>query len=190
MMKIAINNWMAGSGKDACADYLVSQHGFKKFALSDGIYKVQKEVFGVEGRDRKLTWKIGEKMREIDILAWINETLRRVDNSGHDRVVITDVRKLLEHGFLRELGWTNIMIYCDMDVALERLRKRDKDVDEYGVINNDLENQLRPLKDTMKTIDNTGDFEETKKELDAYVRYLESSTQDLDFEKNLRAMGF
>ncbi|MGP0689737.1 AAA family ATPase [Priestia aryabhattai] len=175
MIKIALNNWMAGSGKDACADYLVENHGFKKYALADGIYKIAYEVFDMKQKERPLLWHIGEKLREYDIMVWIEETLRRIKADGHDRVIITDVRKLLEHSYLQESGWENVMIYCDPKVALERLKSRDGEVKEEEVMNNSLENQLRPLKDIMKTIDNSDDFEETKKELDAYVKFLESS---------------
>jgi len=174
MIKIALNNWQAGSGKDACADYLVENHGFKKYALADGIYKIAYEVFDMKGKERPLLHHIGEKLRDYYKMVWIEETLRRINLEGHQRVIITDVRKLLEHSYLGEHGWNNVMIYCDPKVALQRVTNRDGHVDEELVMNSALENQLRPLKDYMKTIDNSDDFEETKKELDAYVKYLEA----------------
>lgn len=178
MIKIALNNWMAGSGKDACADYLVEKHGFVKYALSDGIYKIAYDVFDMKGKERPLLHHIGEGLRDYYKMVWIDETLRRINKDGHERVIITDVRKLLEHSYLGEHGWENVMIYCDPKVALKRLEARDGgNIDEELVMNSSLENQLRPLKDYMRTIDNTDDFEETKKELDALVRFLEESSK-------------
>ncbi|KMP65262.1 hypothetical protein TU57_10430 [Bacillus cereus] len=178
-MQLAFNNWMAGSGKDACADYLVEKHGFKKYALSDGIYEVAYTYYGIPRGTRpprELLIHIGESLRSYDIMLWINDTLRRIAEDGHDRVIITDVRKLLEHSVLGEKGWYNLMIYCDPAVAIERLEQRDGEAKEELIMNSSLENQLRPLKDYMKTIDNSDDFEETKKELDALVRFLEESS--------------
>ncbi|MCY7947982.1 AAA family ATPase [Bacillus atrophaeus] len=176
MLKIALNNWMGGSGKDRCADYLVEKHGFKKYSLSEGIYKIAYDAYGIEEEsrpERKLLWHIGESLRAYDKLLWINRTLRKINGEGHDRVVITDVRKLLEHSYLGEIGFENVMIYCDPKVAMERIKKRDGKVDEEELMNNHLENQLRPLQNHMKNIDNSDDFEETTKELDAFVRFLE-----------------
>lgn len=179
MLKIAFNNWIAGSGKDACADYLVEKHGFKKIALAEDIHGIAHNIYGVpegERPKRDLLWHIGESLREYDIMVWINHTLRKIKADGHDRVVITDVRKVLEHAYLGELGWNNVMIYCDPKVAIKRLKERDGYVNEEAVMNNSLENQLRPLKETMRVFDNTDDFEETKKELDAYVNFLVDSS--------------
>lgn len=175
MIKLALNNWIAGSGKDSVADYLVSEHGFKSYALADGIYEIAHRYYGVPESirpDRELIIHIGESLREKDIMLWINHTLELIKKDGHDRVVITDVRKLLEHSVLKELGWSNVMVYCDTDVAIQRLKERDNKVDEELVKNYHTENQLRILKDSMKVIDNTDNFEETKKDIDAYVKYL------------------
>lgn len=179
MIKIALNNYMAGSGKDAVASYLCENHGFKKYNLAHGIYEIAYTYFGIPRNTRpprKLLHHIGESLREYDRMIWINDTLKRIELDGHDRVIITDVRKLLEHAYLGDLGWNNVMIYCDPKIALERLKERDSTVDEDTVLNSSLENQLRPLKDYMKVIDNSDSFEETAKELDAYVRFLEESS--------------
>lgn len=175
MIKIALNNFIAGAGKDDCADYLVEKHGFVKYAFADGIYKIAHEVYGIHEKERPLLHHIGESLREYDKLVWIKETLRRINRDGHERVVITDTRKLIEHAYLLEHGWENVMIYCDPKTAIERLKKRDKVVDEDLVLNSNLENQLRPLKDHMRTIDNSDDFKETTKELDALVKFLETN---------------
>lgn len=175
MIKIALNNWIAGSGKDSVAEYLVSEHGFKSYALSEGLYEIAHRYYGVPENirpDRELIIHIGESLRERDIMLWINYTLEKIKKDNHDKVVITDVRKLLEHSVLKELGWNHVMVYCDTEVAIQRLKERDIKVDEELVKNYHTENQLRVLRDTMKVVDNTDGFEDTAKEIDAYVKYL------------------
>jgi dephospho-CoA kinase len=177
VIKISLCNYIAGAGKDSVADYLIENHGFKKYALADGIYKIAHEVYDMKGKERPLLHHIGESLREYNKLVWIQETLRRIEKEGHDRVIITDTRKLLEMAYLGEHGWENVMVYCDPKVALKRIEARDGHVDEELVMNSSLENQLRIFKDEIRTIDNTDDFEETKKELDALVKFLEETSK-------------
>jgi dephospho-CoA kinase len=176
VIKLSLCNYIAGAGKDTVAQYLVEEHGFKAYALADGIYEIAEKYFGMQIKDRDLLWHIGEKLREYDIMLWINHTMKRIQEDGHDRVVITDTRKLLEYAYLKEAGWENVMVYVDPEIAIERLKKRDGKVDVEKVMNSPLENQLRPLKDSMKVLENDIDFEEVKKEIDAYVRFLEESS--------------
>lgn len=169
MIKLSLCNYIAGAGKDSIADYLVEEHGFKKYALADGIYDIAREHFGMVVKDRKLITGIGEKLREIDLMVWIKYTLKRIEEDGHDRVVITDTRKLLEYSYLLETGWENLMVYCKPEVALKRLEERDGDAKADLVMNSSLENQLRPLVDVITTIDNTDNWEDTKKEIDCII---------------------
>ena len=69
--KIMLNG-RGGAGKDIFADYLVDNYGFKKIAFADGIYEIAYKYFGMTIKDRDLLQKIGEKMREIDPLVWVN----------------------------------------------------------------------------------------------------------------------
>jgi dephospho-CoA kinase len=175
VIKISLCNYIAGAGKDTIANYLVEEHGFKKYALADGIYEIAEKYYGMQIKDRNLLHHIGEKLREYEPMLWIQYTLKRIEEDGHDRVIITDTRKLLEMAYLQETGWDNVMVYCDPKIAIKRIEERDGHVDEDLVVNSSLENQLRPLKDHMKVIENDIDFEEVKKEIDAYVRFLEAS---------------
>lgn len=177
-MKISLCNYIAGAGKSTIAKYLVEEHGFKEYALADGIYEIAEKYYGMKIKDRTLLHHIGEKLREFDVMLWINYTLNRIKEEGHERVVITDTRKLLEMAYLQEVGFENVMIYCDPKVAIERIKERDGVVNEDLIINSDLENQLRPLKDSMKVIENDIDFEEVKKEIDALVKALEISSKN------------
>lgn len=177
MIKISLLNYIAGAGKDSVANYLIENHGFVKYALADGIYEIAEKYYGMKVKDRELLHHIGEKLREYDPMLWINHTLRRIKEDGHERVIITDTRKLLEMAYLQEVGFNSVMVYCKPEVAIKRVAERDGHVDEELIMNSNLENQLRIFKDEVRTIDNTDDFEETKKELDALVRFLESSTK-------------
>jgi dephospho-CoA kinase len=176
LIKISLCNYIAGAGKDTVADYLVKNHGFKKYALADGIYEIAEKYYGMKVKDRTLLHHIGEKLREYDPMLWITYSVARIKEDGHDRVVITDTRKLLEMAYLQETGWENVMVYCDPKIAVDRIKERDGHVDEDLVLNSSLENQLRPLKEHMKVIYNDTDFEEVKKEIDAYVRLLDESS--------------
>lgn len=175
-MKISLCSYIAGGGKDTVADYLVENYGFKTYAFSDGIYEIAEKYYGMKVKDRKLLHHIGEKLREVDPMLWIRYTLRKIEEDGHDRVVITDTRKLIEMGYLYETGWHNVMVYCDPKVAVKRATERDGQVDEELMINSSLENQLRPFKDVIKTFDNSLKFEETAKEIDAFIEFLEEES--------------
>ncbi|MED3976107.1 AAA family ATPase [Priestia megaterium] len=182
MLKISLCNYIAGAGKDSVADYLVEKHGFQKVSLSEGIYEIAYEYYGIPRGTkppRELLHHIAESLRKYDVMLWIKNTLRKVEEMGVDRVVISDTRKLIEYAYLEEMGWNNVMVYCDPKVALERIEKRDgvsSEDNEELLMNSKLENQLRPLKDYMKTFDNSDDFEEVKKEVDAYIKFLEASS--------------
>lgn len=172
---LSLNNYIAGSGKSTIAKYLVEEHGFVMYNFADKIYELAEELFGMKVKDRSILIGIGEKLREIDKLVWIKETIKRIEQDGHDRVVIADTRKLLEYAYLIECGFEQAMVYCPEEVAIERLKERDgeKNVDIDVVINGSTENQLRPLIDTMKVFNTTLTWEETKEEIDTYIKSLE-----------------
>lgn len=175
-IKIALNNWIASSGKDTVADYLCSEFGFKKYALADGIREIAHKYYNIpetKRPPRELMHLIGESLRKYDIMLWINYTLKKIEEEGNDRVIITDVRKLLEHSVLKERGWNNVMVYCDENIVLNRIRQRDGENVNIDLIKNStLENQLRPLKDAMPIFDNSGDFNNTANQIDEYITSL------------------
>lgn len=174
-INISLNNYIAGSGKSTIANYLVEKHGFVVYNFADGIYQLARELFGMKVKDRNMLIAIGEKMREIDKLVWIKETLNRIEKDGNPRVVIADTRKLLEYAFLLEYGYEQAMVYCPEEVAIQRLKERDGEssVDVDVVVNGATENQLRPLIDTMKVFNTTLTWEETQAEIDLYIKSLE-----------------
>lgn len=171
-MLLALNNYIAGSGKDSVADYLVDMHGFKKYSLSEGIYDIAYNIFGIPKGvkpPRKLLHHIGESLRQYETTLWIRLVLEKIEKDGHDKVVITDVRKGLEHFYLKEKGFTNVSVICDMHVAMERIKKRDgagADVSKE-THNSILESELRNLQ--METIDNTGNWGDTIDQIEGFL---------------------
>jgi len=172
---IALNNYISSGGKDSVADYLVEKHGFKKYALSEGIYRIAYEIFKMpEGQKppRKLLHHIGESLRKYNPTLWIETTLQKIEEEGHDKVVITDVRKGLEHYYLKEKGFKNVKIYCDINIAMERMKKRDgatADVSK-AIHNTTLESELREL--AMPFIDNSGDWSDTVEQIEKFLEIL------------------
>lgn len=170
---LALNNHIAGSGKDSVADYLVEKHGFRKYSLSEGIYEVAYNIFGVPNGTkppRKLLHHIGESLREYDILIWIKRMLAKIEQEGHDRIVVTDVRKLLEHAYLAELGYYNVKVYCDEETAMKRVSGRDGVNADLSskTHNSPLESQLRSIE--MPIIDNSGEWDETVRQIEFLLK--------------------
>lgn len=168
---IALNNSIAGGGKDTIADFLVDNFDFKKYSLSEWIYEVAWNVYGVERGTkppRKLLHHIGESLREYDKLVWIKKTMRKILAEGHDKVVITDVRKGLEHFYLKEHGFINVKVYCDKRIAIERMKERDNvEKVDAEILKSNLETEVEPLR--MPIINNSGDWKKTVEQIDELI---------------------
>ena len=170
---IALNSYISGGGKDTVADYLVEKHGFKKYALSKYIYEIAYNVFGIPfgtKPPRELLHHIGESLREYDAMVWIKKTLQDINEEGYDKVVITDVRKGLEHFYLKEMGYNNVMVYCDIETALERIAGRDGANANISMSmhNSVLESELRGVE--MARIDNSGEIESTYEQVEKFLK--------------------
>ncbi|MGJ0846504.1 AAA family ATPase [Tissierella praeacuta] len=131
--KILING-RAGSGKDVFADYLVEKYGFKKITFADGIYDIAYKYFGMTYKDRGLLQAIGEKMREINPLVWVNYTLKVAEH--YDKVVISDCRRANEYDFLLEKGFLPIHIEADLGLRIKRLEERDGFYPDLSLLEN------------------------------------------------------
>lgn len=110
------------AGKDAAAEYLVSQWGFRRLALADGVRKVCREIFGVEGRDRALAIAAGNALREVRGSVWVDYILRKLDSieyAGH-RVVISDVRFPNELEAFRKCDFHPLRIVADAAIRSHR----------------------------------------------------------------------
>ena len=118
VMKIILLSGWAGSGKDTVADYLVTKHGYKKFAfatplkdLAAEVYKFPRELADSQDGKRQL-WRVGYSKKTIrqillhvaridkfrfgnDIYA--NETVAQIAKESSDsKIVISDTRYLNE----------------------------------------------------------------------------------------------
>jgi dephospho-CoA kinase len=155
MERIAICGVMA-SGKTYLADALHDELDYTKFSLATGVKDLARDVFLMEGKDRKLLQQIGMKMRQIQPKVWINLLMRRVaeysnslkwaGDSAYDpdlatgpnphpkelRVVVDDCRFINEVVAFKEAGWTIIRIHIDDDLQIKRLKKTyGKEADQH-----------------------------------------------------------
>lgn len=191
---IALNNYCAGSGKDTVADILCENYDYKHLSLSDGIYEVAHSIFGIpknERPPRKLLQHIGESLRQYNPSLWVDIVLKKTKhfNEIGYSVVISDVRKEMEHVMLKANGFNNIMVVANDDVIIERLNKRDKNnVKELDTLKNDiLENQLVPFMKSMDVIENNGTFEDLKSTVYEYMKrknFIEELTVSSDIKVN------
>ncbi len=145
MDRIAICGPMA-SGKTYLADALNQELGYTKFSLATGVKDLGRDVFLMEGKDRKLLQQIGMKMREIETDVWINLLMRKVVTAQQDlndmfgshlemRVVVDDCRFINEVGAFKAAGYKIIRIHIDDDLQIKRLKKTyGKEADQH--INN------------------------------------------------------
>ena len=158
--KIMLNS-RGGAGKDTFADYLVDNYGFKKIAFADGIYDIAYKYFYMTIKDRDLLQKIGEKMREIDPLVWVectfNEALK------YDKVVISDCRRANEYAWGLERGYLPVHIEADLDKRIQRLYKRDGIQPDLSLLENECETGADGL--GFVDIDNNGTLKELCKQI-------------------------
>lgn len=146
MDRIAICGLMA-SGKTYLADALNQKLGYEKFSLATGVKDLGRDVFLMEGKDRKLLQQIGMKMREIDTDVWINLLMRKVVLAQQDmkdmflgshlelKVVVDDCRFVNEVIAFKQAGYKIIRIHIDDDHQINRLKNTyGKNADQH--INN------------------------------------------------------
>ncbi|CUB09174.1 hypothetical protein BN2127_JRS1_00958 [Bacillus cereus] len=130
--KIALIGKMR-SGKDTVGHYLQATKGFGKFAFGTGIKRVVEILYptlDLRMKPRKLYQDIGQKMREVDPLIWINYLDREVKRYSRSLavidlvpdVVITDVRQMNEAEFLKAQGYVLVKIETDEEIRLQRIK--------------------------------------------------------------------
>lgn len=185
MINKIILNGRGGSGKDAFADYLVNNYGFKKIAFADEIYKIARKYFGMTYKDRDLLQKIGEKLREIDPLVWVRYTFNEADK--YEKVVIPDCRRKNEYAWALEKGYLPIHICADLDLRIDRLIKRDGVYPDLDLLENESETGADEL--DFITVDNNGTLEELYRQADDIMNFDWSEyIKEIQMEYQLRQM--
>lgn len=121
LKKVILLNGLTRSGKDTCADYLVKEHGYTKFAFADTIKEILSTTLGIsieefnelknsnsmlyEGNDRlgvsfrKIIQRFGnEAMKPIfgqDV--WAKTLYEKIEFCENDKIVVSDFRFLIEY---------------------------------------------------------------------------------------------
>jgi len=117
-----------GSGKSTAARFLVECAGARVYKISEPLYRVARDVFGMRGKDRRLLQALGDKFREIDpdcLLRCLSLALYR---DGPGAAVVEDVRLPREAEWLRRMGFVGVLVRAPEPVRLARLAERGEDV--------------------------------------------------------------
>lgn len=111
-------------GKDTCADALVANEGFVRFAFADALKETAAAAFGRPVAEfhtvalkeaplpgwpgwtyrKVLEWLGTEVFRTNFPGIWMKTVLSKIEQSSHDKFVITDVRFVDEAACIRALG--------------------------------------------------------------------------------------
>lgn len=135
-----------GSGKTTAANYLVSEHGYRRHSLADPMREIIRIVYPnmlgkSDPRYRPLMQKLGtDWFRSYDPDVWVNCLLARVELDIH-RIVVDDVRFVNEARILRDKGWKLIYINASDEVRKQRCIERDGHWDE-SVLDHPSETQI------------------------------------------------
>lgn len=162
-MRIGFSGW-AGSGKTEASQYIVNKYKFKKLSFADGIKLISREIFNSKDKNRKLLQDIGEKMRDIDPMVWVNHVVNRLDYL-HD-FTVDDLRRLNEFEALVKHGFIIVRIVCDEDIRVKRLIDRDGFCDKT-ILYNESENGCKDL--DLIEIHNNGDIKDFHSHIDKLV---------------------
>ncbi|MEW5934164.1 MAG: AAA family ATPase [Bacillota bacterium] len=117
-----------GSGKSTAARFLAECTGAKVYKISEPLYRVAREVFGMKGKDRRLLQVLGDKFREVDpdcLLRCLSLALYR---DGPQAAVVEDVRLPREAEWLRRMGFVGVLVRAPEPVRLARLAERGEGV--------------------------------------------------------------
>ncbi|MDF2010228.1 hypothetical protein [Priestia megaterium] len=119
------------SGKDTFSDYVLSKLDRpNKLYFAEGIEKIIREFFpeAFEGNNkpREYYQEIGQFMRQLNPLVWINYTSRKYEELkllGMDNFVLTDLRQMNEYQWLKANGFTVIKVEAEPEIRIERMKQ-------------------------------------------------------------------
>jgi hypothetical protein len=109
------------SGKNAYSDALASsielEFGVKvsRLSFSAKISDIAKELFDMQGRDRRLLQQIGQKMKEIDPAVWAKYLVKKINQSGSQPFIVDGIRSREELAAFRNSfpNFISIRLECD-----------------------------------------------------------------------------
>lgn len=173
----------AASGKDATAEFLIHQYGYKRYAFADNVKKVAREwfphLYDEEKKPRWLLQMVGTMYREIDPDVWIKALFADIDKEqsilkqygyAPEAIVITDCRMPNEYEALKERGYTFIRINVDAEVRKQRMKVRGDSFTE-----NDMKHHTETFYDSFECdyeISNNGTLDDLKHEIDSVMNQI------------------
>lgn len=161
-MKISITGKMR-VGKTTVARYLETKYGFHVKGFADPIKDFAKELGWDGGKDEKgraLLQNIGTIARDYNERFWIDKLVSDIE--GIEKIVIDDMRMVLEHEELEKIGFKTIMV-CKSEKLIEGApESKKKHITEKEV------ELIKPW----KKIKNNGSFDDLYKQVDEAVSEL------------------
>jgi len=154
-----------GSGKSTAAKFL-EDYGFKRFSFATKLKELATELFGMQGKNRKLLQDLGDALRGIEKDVFAKYLLLKIEQNEPTMinkkycVVIDDMRYLNEAKLLREHGFVLIRLIClDEENRLKWLKDKGTlagqdhpSETEQDQIQVDFEIQWKGLEDLKKQI--------------------------------------
>ncbi|NMF00021.1 hypothetical protein [Aneurinibacillus aneurinilyticus] len=136
-IKLALTG-KARSGKDAIAEYLVANYGFKRFAFGDGIREVCRQLYPEQfeggAKPRALLQGVGQSLRAFDEDVWVKRTIYDINTEifsnatvmgdrvlSSARIVVSDLRQPNEEKTLRSEGFVIIRVTAPEDLRIQRM---------------------------------------------------------------------
>lgn len=134
-----------GAGKSTAAEYLVREHNYKQMPIAQALKECAAIIWGNDAMtSRDKLQKLGVKVREIDVDAWINNYLEEIDPGTVDDplpVVNDDCRFPNEYWKLKERGFIFVRVVSQESKRVDRLLRNGK-LDDTSQLNHESEGQL------------------------------------------------
>lgn len=175
-------------GKDTVADHLVRRYGFVKVGFADALKDAVASMYGWKREllddqtfkrkydeywdctPRQALQKVGQSMRDnIDRDIWVRSCIIRIIESGHKRVVISDMRYINEVKAIQDLqGWDSFAVHVDRG-------NHRPNVEDASIFEHESETALDYYYDFDYVIDNNGTHEQLIQGADEMIEDMMSS---------------
>ena len=168
-----------GAGKTAISEYLVKNHNFYKIGMGDLVREVAKQESLELTRENLQI--IQKKYRDDYGKGYfIKETIKRLKESGRDRLLIDGIRTPTDASEAKKAGAVLILIDAPKKARYERLkaRKREGDAQTFEHFSEQEKREWKMLefKETLKLVDvkmeNSGSLQEIYNKIDKIIEKL------------------